>query len=69
MKRDINQNVSLICLGVILMWIGFDPNLTPWGDSLPFFHAMAHVVLFIGSLIFFLGIESIRRIAVASHSH
>jgi hypothetical protein len=69
MKRSANQNISLICLGVVLMWIGFDPTLTPWGDNLPFFHVMAHFVLFAGATFFTFGLESIRRITIEARQH
>jgi hypothetical protein len=67
MKRSINQNISLVCLGTVLMWIGFDPYLTPWGDGLPFFHVMSHIVLFIGAFLFTFGLESTRRVAMVMH--
>ncbi len=63
MKRLANQAMWLILLGGLLVGIGFDPALTLWGNGLPFFHAMEHVVLFLGSCLFFYGLETLRKLA------
>lgn len=63
MKRASNQAHLLAYLGVILLLVGFYPELPASFTQDRLIHALWHVWLFIGAALFIYGLETLHRIA------
>lgn len=63
MKRMSNHAAGMVYIGVTCLMLGFDPNLFPFMEQTAFLHTVSHFILFSGAVMFFYGVETLRKLA------